>query len=291
MFVCFLLANALCVRVTLLLLTQIAPFLMPFNSKADHSLFFSFQSQPRFYSISSSPKLHPRSVHITASVVKDTMPSGRVHEGIATTFLQNAPVGTSGVCLYVCVCIRKCVVSMKDTAQQACARRGFAHYFSTELQHAVPVFLRHSHFKLPANPEAPVIMVGPGTGLAPFRGFLQERAAVRKAGECLSAHVLPTSAACFSFVPFKVHQLLSSAQLSRRKATRSQTLKSTCIHTRNSHPQAASSALPPCSSAAATHSTTTCTRKSWLPTSQVCFECFNERKLALWYVLTQLPSF
>eukprot|EP00983_Pelagomonas_calceolata_P116299 1160286-Pelagomonas_calceolata.AAC.5 len=54
--------------------------------------------QPRFYSISSSPKAHPRAVHITASVVRDVMPTGRVHEGIATTFLQNAPVGTKGGC-------------------------------------------------------------------------------------------------------------------------------------------------------------------------------------------------
>jgi len=105
--------------------------------------------QPRFYSISSSPKAHPRAVHITASVVRDVMPTGRVHEGIATTFLQNAPVGTK-----------------------------------------VPSFIRHSHFKLPSNPEVPVIMVGPGTGLAPFRGFLQERAALRKSGCSLGPAML-----------------------------------------------------------------------------------------------------
>jgi len=105
--------------------------------------------QPRFYSISSSPALHPTAMHITAAVVKDTMPTGRVHEGIASTWLQRSLLG------------------------------GAPHA-------TVPVFVRHSSFKLPSDPSVPVIMVGPGTGLAPFRGFLQERATLQTSGESLS---------------------------------------------------------------------------------------------------------
>jgi sulfite reductase (NADPH) flavoprotein alpha-component len=93
--------------------------------------------QPRLYSISSSPKAHPGEVHLCVGVVRYDS-LGRARKGVCSTFLAER-VPTGG---------------------------------------AVPVFVHHNkNFRPPANPEAPMIMVGPGTGIAPFRAFLEERRA------------------------------------------------------------------------------------------------------------------
>ncbi|XP_053950395.1 NADPH--cytochrome P450 reductase isoform X1 [Anastrepha ludens] len=108
--------------------------------------------QPRYYSISSSSKLNPNHVHVTAVLVQYKTPTGRVNNGVATTYLKNKKPGSEDV--------------------------------------RVPVFIRRSQFRLPTKTEIPVIMVGPGTGLAPFRGFLQERQYLRDEGKTVGESIL-----------------------------------------------------------------------------------------------------
>ena len=93
--------------------------------------------QPRLYSIASSSKAHPREVHLTVSAVRWDA-QDRIRTGIGSCYLADF------------------------------ARPG----------DVIPVFVQKSHgFAPPADDGAPLIMVGPGTGIAPFRAFLEEREA------------------------------------------------------------------------------------------------------------------
>ena len=51
-----------------------------------------------------------------------------------------------------------------------------------EVATTVPLFVRKSTLRLPHRPNVPVIMIGPGTGFAPFRGFIQDRHAQKNEG-------------------------------------------------------------------------------------------------------------
>jgi len=97
---------------------------------------------PRLYSIASSPREFPNEIHLTVAVVRYEL-NQRRRFGVCTTFMADrAPVGEA----------------------------------------PVPVFVSHSHFAPPEDLTKDVIMVGPGTGIAPFRAFMQERAASQATG-------------------------------------------------------------------------------------------------------------
>ncbi len=98
--------------------------------------------QPRLYSIASSLKAHPEQVHLTVDTLRYDA-HGRKRHGVSSTFLADRVTETT----------------------------------------KLPVFIQQAkHFRLPENLERPVIMVGPGTGIAPFRAFLQERQATGARG-------------------------------------------------------------------------------------------------------------
>ena len=98
--------------------------------------------QPRVYSISSSPKMNAGRVSLTVDAVRYEI-DGRTRLGVASTFLAGRIEPGEKVRVYV---------------QKA------------------------QHFALPADPNKPIIMIGPGTGIAPFRAFLQERLATQAPG-------------------------------------------------------------------------------------------------------------
>ena len=99
--------------------------------------------QPRLYSISSSPKAHAGQVHLTVGAVRYEK-DGRARKGVCSTFLAERAIDSKKVGVFV-----------------------------------------HSNqaFRPPSNGDTPMIMVGPGTGIAPFRAFLHERKATGAKGK------------------------------------------------------------------------------------------------------------
>jgi len=134
--------------------------------------------QPRYYSISSSPKLHPNAIHVTCVVLKyQSLPTKLTAEkwcyGLGSNFLLNLRYAAN----------KEVVPAMLGTntpstpLYEISGPRG-AYQDSTIYKS--PIHVRRSTFRLPTNPKSPVIMIGPGTGVAPFRGFVQERIALAR---------------------------------------------------------------------------------------------------------------
>ena len=97
---------------------------------------------PRLYSIASSPRVHPTEIHLTVAAVR-YQTNGRDRVGVCSSFLADR-------------------VRLRETL--------------------IPVFVSNSHFGPPEDGSKDCIMVGPGTGIAPFRAFLQDRVAAGATG-------------------------------------------------------------------------------------------------------------
>ncbi len=116
---------------------NVADLIREFPAAMSEATLLSFlrKMPPRLYSIASSLEAHPDEVHLTVAAVRYAY-DGRPHLGAASTFLADRVM----------------------TGE------------------SVPVFVEHNeYFKLPADESADIIMVGPGTGVAPFRAFTEER--------------------------------------------------------------------------------------------------------------------
>lgn len=149
----------------------------------DRIVSFVPRRKPRWYSISSSPKLNPNTIHATAVALKYETPPAKLNNnqprtiyGAATSFILNVDeacrnkTGTPKVASF------DGVPNVTPTYHIPGAR-GCNHRDGVV---SVPIHTRRSTFRLPTRPTVPVIMVGPGTGVAPFRGFVQDRVALAR---------------------------------------------------------------------------------------------------------------
>lgn len=128
--------------------------------------------QPRYYSISSSPKLHPTNIHITAVVLKyQSVPSDIASErwiyGVGTNFLLNLKqaVMVNGDSSPLISDVPNGSTGEPETAEVTPTYliEGPRGAHREEKIYKVPIHVRRSTFRLPTNPRSPVIMVGPGT--------------------------------------------------------------------------------------------------------------------------------
>ena len=125
--------------------------------------------QPRWYSISSSSVVHARQIAITAVVNDNALVSSTdTVPGLCTNYLLAA----------------------KNASAGSPHPRGHTYSALPDRNGKIFAQVRKSTFKLPASATQPIVMVGAGTGIAPFRGFLQERARLKKMGRPVGKTIL-----------------------------------------------------------------------------------------------------
>jgi NADPH-ferrihemoprotein reductase len=110
--------------------------------------------QPRYYSISSSPKLNPNSIHVTCVVLKYESAGPRIPPrdifGVGSNFLLNLKCAANG---------ENALMTLFPTY----AIEGPRGAHRVGPVYKAPIHVRRSTFRLPTNPKSPIIMIGPGT--------------------------------------------------------------------------------------------------------------------------------
>jgi NADPH-ferrihemoprotein reductase len=101
----------------------------------EHLVSFCHFTLPRFYTISSSSTVFPDSIHLTVAVTQEQRKDGTIFEGVCSTHIAK----------------------------------------SQHTHMPLRVFVRPSSFRLPSDSSKPILMIGPGTGIAPMRALLQHR--------------------------------------------------------------------------------------------------------------------
>ncbi|VZI19821.1 unnamed protein product [Fusarium fujikuroi] len=123
--------------------------------------------QPRYYSISSSSALDAGKVSITVAIESFPIQKTNRHfSGVATNFILDA-------------------ASTGNEVLSRSRMQPIPYTLTTKrphLQASLSTFVRTSTFRLPSDPTIPILMFGPGTGVAPFRGFVRERVAMHRQG-------------------------------------------------------------------------------------------------------------
>lgn len=149
-----------CVTLTEALQTKLSSLDIPL----EYFLHVAPKLHPRSYTISSSSSVSPSKVHITVSVVEREGVEGKVHRGVCSSFLRGLQPPRR----------EEAAGSGADGGQGPLCR----------------VFVERSSFRLPTNTATPIVMIGPGTGIAPMRAFLQERRWQKAMGAMAGRNVL-----------------------------------------------------------------------------------------------------